>query len=218
MARLSRSHSPKNDPRAALTLLPRSDGGGERDEQDTDLERVYRRHGGRVSRWAARLAGPGIDLEDIVHDVFLVVQRRLGGFRGDADIATWLYAITVRVVQERRRRMWRRRWLWPFGGTTQRSDVPPLDVADDRISPLDALERRQATALLYRFLDELDEKYRTSVVLFELEGMSCQEIAVVTRTSVSNVWARVSRGREKLIQAFARWDARSDLGSEAKGE
>jgi RNA polymerase sigma factor (sigma-70 family) len=187
MVALSRSHSPKDAPRAALTLLPCSEGSG--DEQTTDLESVYRRHGARVSRWAARLAGPG-------------------------DIATWLYAITVRVVQARRRRMWKRRWLWPFGGTSRSADGPAPEIADDGISPLDALERRQATLLLYRFLDELDEKYRTSVVLFELEGMSCQEIAIVTGTSVSNVWARVSRGREKLIQAFAKWEA----ASEASGE
>ena len=72
--------------------------------------------------------------------------------------------------------------------------------------------------LLYRFLDQLDEKYRTSVVLFELEGMSCQEIAAVTGTSVSNVWARVSRGREKLIQAFAKWESKSEMRFEVESE
>jgi len=176
---------------------------------DSDLESVYRRHGGRVSRWAARLAGPGFDVEDIVHDVFLVVQRRLGEFRGDALVSTWLYEITVRVVQARRRSRRRRRWAWPFhvdaspGATSEERDI-----ADDRVSPLDAFERRQSTDLLYRFLDGLDEKHRTAVVLFELEGLSCREIATITGTSLANVWTRVSRGREKLIRAFAEWEAK----------
>lgn len=172
-------------------------------EEDTDLESVYRRHGARVSRWAARLAGPGFDVEDVVHDVFLVVQRRLAEFRGDALISTWLYEITVRVVQARRRSRRRRRWIWPFPAEVIACEAGVIEIADDRLSPLDALERRQATGLLYHLLDGLDEKYRTAVVLFELEGLSCQEIAAITGTSISNVWARVSRGREKLVAAFA---------------
>jgi RNA polymerase sigma-70 factor (ECF subfamily) len=179
-------------------------------ESERDLESVYRRHGARVSRWAARLAGPGFDIEDIVHDVFLVVQRRLKDFRGDARISTWLYEITVRVVQARRRKVLRRRrgWLWaPVLERNAAAAPDAVEPPDPRLSPLDTLERRQATVLLYRFLDELDEKYRTAVVLFELEGVPCPEIAEITGTSISNVWARVSRGREKLIQAFAEWEA-----------
>ncbi|MES1209305.1 MAG: sigma-70 family RNA polymerase sigma factor [Pseudomonadota bacterium] len=176
---------------------------------DADLESVYKRHGAQVSRWAARLAGPGLDIEDIVHDVFLVVQRRLLEFRGDARITTWLYEITVRVVQARRRRMRRQQWLRPLRSAVDRAAVPSEnDIPDEGISALEALERRQASALLYRFLDELDEKYRTAVVLFELEGLPCQEIAAITGTSVTNVWVRVSRGREKLIRAFAKSEAK----------
>jgi RNA polymerase sigma-70 factor (ECF subfamily) len=172
---------------------------------DSDLESVYRRHGRDVSRWAERLAGPSFDVEDIVHDVFLVVERRLSEFRGDAQLSTWLYEITVRVVQSRRRRR-RRRWLWPFGGGNEPGGAEVVEIADGRASALEALERRQATSLLYRFLDELDDKYRTAVMLFELEGLSCREIADITGVSVENVWSRVSRGREKLVRAFAKWD------------
>jgi RNA polymerase sigma-70 factor (ECF subfamily) len=189
--------------------LARVQNGSEPAAQAPTLEGVYRGHAALVSRWAGRLAGPGFDVEDIVHDVFLVVQRRLDQFRGDALLSTWLYEITVRVVQSRRRSQRRQqRWLWPWSrgrsahDWTDRGDID-LQSPDPRESALEALERQQASQLLYRLLDGLDEKHRTAVVLFELEGLSCPEIAVITRTSVSNVWARVSRGREKLIKAFA---------------
>jgi RNA polymerase sigma-70 factor (ECF subfamily) len=187
-------------------------GGGQPLGDDTDLQSVYQRYAGPVSRWAARLAGPGFDIEDIVQEVFLVVRRRLAGFRGDARISTWLYEITVRVVQGVRRKRRRQQWWRSLSNFTQEEGGHgTFDVADDRLSPLDALERRQATVQLYRFLDRLDDKYRTAVVLFELEGIPCDEIATITGTSVSNVWARVSRGREKLLQAFANWDADNGL-------
>jgi RNA polymerase sigma-70 factor (ECF subfamily) len=177
------------------------------------LEEIYREHAAAVSRWAERLAGPGVDLEDVVHDVFLVVQRRLPEFRGDAKLTTWLYEITIRVVQARRRSLRWRRWLWPFGVVDE--DRPErVDPSDEGPTALDALERSQSTALLYRFLEELDEKYRTAVILFELEGLPCEQIAALTGTSVANVWARVSRGRAKLTAAFEAWEARA-LGSEA---
>ncbi len=202
--------APLRSPRTISLAEPTETGPGPgpADEAPT-LEEVYRGHAARVSRWARRLAGPGFDVEDIVHDVFLVVQRRLGQFRGDALLSTWLYEITVRVVQARRRSQRRqRRWLWPWSRAVVGADGadrgdPDFPSTDPHASPLEALERQQANQLLYRLLDGLDEKYRTAVVLFELEGLSCQDIAVITRTSVSNVWARVSRGREKLIEAFA---------------
>jgi RNA polymerase sigma-70 factor (ECF subfamily) len=201
---------------AARAADDASDGDEQAALDSLDLETVYRTYGERVSRWAARLAGPGFDLEDIVHDIFLVVQRRLPEFRGEAKLSTWLYEITVRVVQARRRQR-RRRWPWPFGRTASgepNEEGAAVDPRDQGMSALDALERREATAALHRFLDALDEKYRTAVILFELEGLPCREIAQLTGTSVENVWARVSRGREKLIQAFAAAEAE---GEERKG-
>jgi RNA polymerase sigma-70 factor, ECF subfamily len=208
---------PGGDDRAVgLALLPapesRSEEAAPDDRDFGDPEAVYRRHGARVSYWAARLAGPGFDIDDIVHDVFLVVLRRLKEFRGDAQVSTWLHEITVRVVQAHRRKRRRRTWLWPFAAgksfDAAGGGAGSSEPADERLTPLESLERRQATVLLYSFLDQLDEKYRTAVVLFELEGVSCREIATLTGTSLPNVWARVSRGREQLIQAFARWEGR----------
>jgi RNA polymerase sigma-70 factor, ECF subfamily len=194
---------------ATVSRVEPTEAGAEPAAEAPTLEEVYRGHAALVSRWAGRLAGPGFDVEDIVHDVFLVVQRRLDQFRGDARLSTWLYEITVRVVQSRRRSLRRQqRWLWPWsrgrtaGDWSDRGDID-LQSPDPRESALEALERQQASQLLYRLLDGLDEKHRTAVVLFELEGLSCPDIAAITRTSVSNVWARVSRGREKLVKAFA---------------
>src|SRR6185436_1837667 len=77
-----------------------------------EFDVLYREHAGVVARWARHLAGPSIDTEDLVQEIFLVARRRLPEFRGDAKVTTWLYAITVRVVRTARRQDRLRRW-WP---------------------------------------------------------------------------------------------------------
>jgi RNA polymerase sigma-70 factor (ECF subfamily) len=67
-----------------------------RPREDTGLAAIYREHAELVKRWALRLGGPGLDAEDFVHEVFMVVQRRLPEFRGEAKLTTWLYRITLR--------------------------------------------------------------------------------------------------------------------------
>jgi hypothetical protein len=93
---------------------------------DLDLDGLYRRHGEKVSRWVKRLWGRQ-DAEDVLHEVFMVVQRRLPEFRGDSALTTWLYAITVRATAQ---------------GATATSALPPRSPRDpggsrrDRDSPL----------------------------------------------------------------------------------
>src|SRR5262249_49737075 len=62
------------------------------------LASLYAAHADDVRRWVPRIAGPSVDAEDIVHEVFIVVQRRLHEFRGDAKFTTWLYRITAFVA------------------------------------------------------------------------------------------------------------------------
>jgi RNA polymerase sigma-70 factor, ECF subfamily len=176
------------------------------------FESLYRSHAKTVARWAMRLLGPDQDFEDVVHDVFLVARRRLPEFRGEAEITTWLYEITVRVASESRRRG--RWWSWitgrgqsPSRGQCQTVFVPTPDTPAD---PQALLEARERTRMLYQVLDELGEAYRTTFILFELEGLSGEQIARITGTQLSTVWVRLSRARRKFIQGMRAWEARKE--------
>jgi RNA polymerase sigma-70 factor, ECF subfamily len=175
------------------------------------FESVYRAHAKTVSRWAMRLLGHG-DVEDVVHDVFLVVKRRLPEFRGDAEMPTWLYEITVRVVQDSRRRA--RYWSWVTGRGQKPSrgqmQGPFVPIAETPRDPQTLLEARERTRLLYRVLDELGEAHRTAFILFELEGFSGEQIAEITGTQVSTVWVRLSRARRKFLERMRVLEAREE--------
>jgi RNA polymerase sigma-70 factor (ECF subfamily) len=170
------------------------------EQRAPDLDEAYRLHAPAVARWVARLAGPGADTEDIVHDVFVVAQRRWPEWRGDAEISTWLYAIAVRVVQDRRRARRRWRFLPWVRREAERGWPSSLSPQAPQATPVDLVERQADLALLYDLVDELPEKHRTALLLFEVEGLSGDEIARLLGTSVANVWARVARGRAAVLR------------------
>jgi RNA polymerase sigma-70 factor (ECF subfamily) len=163
------------------------------------LDGLYRAHAATVARWAAHLGGPRLDLDDAVHEVFLVVGRRLHEFRGDAKITTWLYRITERVVRGGRRRERVRRWL----DLVRRGDVEE-SLSPPRLSPVEELERRQSRETVYRILDRLAEKYRRVLVLFELEELPGEEIAALTGIKLATVWVHLHRGRALFLAEMKR--------------
>jgi RNA polymerase sigma-70 factor (ECF subfamily) len=172
------------------------------------LEQVYREHGKTVARWAMRLLGPRADFEDVVHDVFLVVRRRLPDFRGDAEITTWLYEITVRVAQATRRRARWRSWVTGRGPSPSRGQGREVFACwgEPSADPQALLEARERTRVMYRLLDDLGEDQRTTFILFELEGLSGNQIAEITGASVATVWVRLSRARRRFLERMRAWE------------
>lgn len=164
---------------------------------------LYRAHAPLVARWAARLGGSQVDVEDVVHEVFLVVQRRLPEFRGDAKPTTWLFRVTDLVVRAHRRKARMRAWL----GRRFAEDRDPPDLGSAQISPVEDLVERERAALVYRALDALGEKYRSPFVLFELEGLSGEEIAALTGLKLATVWVRLHRARARFVARINALDA-----------
>jgi len=121
---------------------------------------------GTVSRWVARPGGGFLDVEDVTHDIFLKVHRELPRFRGEARLSTWLYADDGqhRSQPPARRAVstpvsWHprpRAGTWPTSGRWPGRDSSDADA-----------QRRLA-----RVLDQLSDRERQVLVLFELEGRS----------------------------------------------
>jgi RNA polymerase sigma-70 factor (ECF subfamily) len=184
--------------RVAVSLAEELDG-----KPVLELEAIYREHAALVSKWVRRLWGPNgagsVDAEDLLHEVFLVVQRRLSSFRGEAALTTWLYSITVLVVNARRQKERWRRWLW-------RRAEPELSLIQEAAAPAsqEELERAEAARQVYAVLDELRERDRTLMILFELERLPGSEIAHIVGVSEANVWVGLSRARARFKHAFER--------------
>lgn len=156
------------------------------------LDDLYEQYAPDVKRWASRLAGPRADLEDLMHDVFVIAIRRRFVFRGDAHVRTWLFRITNNVVRSRKRRGFLR------GLLVRRHQDALLATVASPATPLEEIERRERCDRFYRALDRLPDCYRTTLILYEIERLSGEEVAVLTGTSLGTVWVRLHRGRNLL--------------------
>jgi RNA polymerase sigma-70 factor (ECF subfamily) len=164
------------------------------------LAELYQSHVGDVARWAERLAGPGFDLPDLVHEVFEIAQRRLPSFRGDSSVKTWLFGITEKVVRHRRRKDRLRHWLSGSAGDAGRHLPAPGPSQHER------LEQKELSARVYRVLDRLSERDRELLILFEIDERSGSAIASLLGIKVENVWLRMHRARARFLQLFRELD------------
>lgn len=180
----------RKPPLPNVTVSFESEGRGLPDE----LSDLYCRHAPQVERWVRRLAGPRFDVEDLLHDVFLVVLRRHHEFRDEAKVSTWLFRITAQVVKWRRRNEALRRWLW--GAHNQAF----AESARRGPTPVEEYERHEDNLRLYAALDRLPEKYRTVLILFAIEENTGEQIADLLGIEVSTVWVRLHRARAKLAE------------------
>lgn len=159
-----------------------------------EVVEVFRRHAPDVARWATRLGGPGVDVEDIVQEVFLKAHQHLPHWKeGAGSVSTWLFRTTRHAVLHQRRRDRWRRWLSGSAEETAGAAESPAP------SPPEELERRRQHARFYRVLEQLKERDRTLIVLFELEAVSGEEIARLMEAKVATVWVWLHRARADFL-------------------
>ncbi|HYP90070.1 MAG TPA: sigma-70 family RNA polymerase sigma factor [Polyangiaceae bacterium] len=182
--------------------IPRiPDPAGQRADEPTpplSVTLVHERHGHFVWRTLHRLGVRPPHLDDVYQEVFLVVHRRLRSFNGRAAITTWLYEICFRVVAGYRRKAhFRRERLMPDW-----SEIESL--SSQAPSPEGELVAARQARQLDRLLDTLPLDYRVVFVMFEIEGLSSEQIAESIGVPIGTVHSRLYRARKRFSQALSR--------------
>ena len=131
----------------------------------------------------------------------MVVRRRLSSFDG-ANPAGWLYRITRRQVRDFRRRSWVRHIF------TKRRLEEPDDLPHAGGTPAAALERKEDRRILHAMLSKMREERRSAFVLFEIEGLSGEEIARIQSVPINTVWTRLYHARREFFALAAKYQAR----------
>lgn len=168
-----------------------------------DFAALYQTWFRPVHRWIRALGGPGIDAEDLTQEVFIVVQRKLGRFDG-ANLAGWLYRIAQLTVRDHRRRAWFRNIFLRSRDVVLDEVVSPAAGQDER------LDRKQREMRLYQLVNQLNPRWRDSFLLFELDGLTGEEIATLQGIPAATVRTHLHRARKEIVALVAKLQAKGE--------
>ncbi len=149
------------------------------------------------------------DAADTTQEVFIKVFRGIKGFNSDSSLRTWIYRIAVHEASNRRRWWFRHKsHETSIEPGLERDDEPSFGVKDTLVdegkSPLQNVYDEELKVRVETELKTLNEPYRTTVILRDLEELSYEQIAEVMQTSLGTVKSRLVRGREALRKRLER--------------
>jgi RNA polymerase sigma-70 factor, ECF subfamily len=169
---------------------------------------VVRHYDHRLRALAYRLLGDRAAMDDALQEAYVKAFRALPGFREDAGLGTWLYAITYRACVDYQRREGRhRRFVSPDSaprvtrgpaGPGSEADGPGADPAATAATRTDLL----------RALADLPVDQRAAVLLVDAEGLDYDAAAEVLGVAPGTIASRLSRARAALRAALAEGESR----------
>ncbi|HPA80585.1 MAG TPA: sigma-70 family RNA polymerase sigma factor [Thermoanaerobaculales bacterium] len=146
----------------------------------------------KLRPFVARRVRSDVDVDDIVQDVFLRMQRGLAGLRDEERFGPWVYQVARSAIVDHQRFAAKHRVVDADG-----SEEQPLDVDDD-----DRAVEEELAGYLAPFVAMLSSPYREALTLVELEGLTQKQAAEMLGISVSGMKSRVQRGRVQLRKAL----------------
>ena len=167
------------------------------------FQELIRPHLDSLRRFVYSLSKNWQDADDIAQEALIKAFRAFPTFDGRASLSTWLYTVARSASID-----WHRSRL---GKAAQREN--PLPSAHPTADPgLDeACSQRQDRDRLWRAIWRLEERNRIPLVLFEVEGLSYDEIAAIEGVPVGTVRSRISRARQALREWLTETEPKSGL-------
>ena len=150
-----------------------------------------------------RMLGDRDTAADVTQDTFIAAFRAIQSFRGGSSFRAWL----LRIASNQACDYWRRASRHPQDSLDSILDkeepydagsLNALIATEQAVNPEEFLLNHELQALLQQGLQELSLEQRVAVILCDIQGLSYEEIAASTQTSIGTVRSRIARGRKRL--------------------
>lgn len=182
-------------------LLSRLQGGDE-----TALGDLATAYSSKIYQLAFRYLRNKEDAEEVTQDVLFKVYRKVGEFRGDSALSSWIYRITFNAAMSRLRTAKYQRTQQDEGLVTASSDgqsPAQVDVADWSDMADEHVFRSELRSRITRAILALPAIYRAPVVLRDIQGLSTEEASARLRVKDQTLKSRLHRGRLILRRQLA---------------
>lgn len=169
------------------------------------FECLVQRHQRMLLNVAFRMTGVYEDACDIVQDAFIAAWQKLGDFRGEAKLSTWLTAIVVNLSRNRRQqtRQRERREAYSLNAPLPGGDRESLpDPPSSSPSALERMEEDELRRFLKRCIESLTQEFREVLVLRDMQELSYDEVAAALKLREGTVKSRLFRAREAVKECL----------------
>lgn len=161
---------------------------------------LYTLHKRRIYSLCLSMVGSVAEAEDLTQEAFLQFHRKIGTFRGESALSTWLHRLAVNVVLMHLRKK---------GLQLTSLDEVMEPAPDQRVGrSFGAPDLRLSGAIdrlaLQHAIDDLPAGYRLIFVLHDIEGYEHNEIAALLDCSIGNSKSQLHKARLKLRDALRR--------------
>lgn len=148
----------------------------------------------KLRPFIARRVGAEGDVDDVLQDVFLRMQRGLAGLRDEERFGPWVYQVARSAIVDHVRMKTRHR--------VAHHDAPEQLALDTDEQPLDDAIARGLAMYVASVVALLPSPYREALTLTELQGLTQKDAAEMLGVSLSAMKSRVQRGRDKVRAAL----------------
>lgn len=162
--------------------------------QTPSFRQIFDEQSSYVCTVIRRFGVPERDVEDVAHDAFVVVHRRLADYDPSLPIRPWLFGIAFRVAVAHRRRVSNRAQI-----SEHVSDLP-----DSEPSVEQKLDAEAGRRLVLRALEALEPDRRAVFVLHELDGVPIPQVAAALEIVPNTAYSRLRVAREEFAAAVRR--------------
>ncbi len=161
------------------------------------IEDIYEGFHDKIIRYLTRLVGE-TDAEDLAQETFVKVGQALDGFRGEAQLQTWVYRIATNTALDRLRSPSLRETSHDPAAVESMVSIGHIDVGRRLPTVEQQAIREEMSSCVREVVFQLPDDYRTAIVLSDLEGFKDGEIAEVLGLTLSATKIRLHRARARL--------------------
>lgn len=147
---------------------------------------------------AYKMIGNKEDASDIAQEALIKVFKSLKNFRGDSSFSTWFYRIVTNKCIDEIRKM-KKVKVYSLDKEFETDDGSyNIEISDNKYLPDRLYEIKEKKELIQAALKRVPEKYRTVLILRDMQGFAYEEISEITNNPLGTIKSRISRGRSLL--------------------
>lgn len=162
------------------------------------LEEIIRREQKNVYATLCSLHADMDDVSDITQEILVKVAKNISKLKNPGTFRSWLNQIIIRQFYDTLRKKKRSIKKVSLSENSEEEDTRTFEIPDYTLCPPNKMLESELSSVITKSIRKLPDPFKIAIIMRELQGLSYDEIAQATHSSIGTVKSRIARAREKL--------------------